>query len=195
MLSVKRCLCKATTVQIGSQHIVRGIKQLVALPDFYWKENTAHHSPAAACLLWGSPDESITECSRVLQLKDENVWLLLHGNAIKVHMCLGYQFITVTIKSGQGKEWNWAFLTALGNRLARASPQRASCWSCFNRNPAKLADVWCLQLCAGTLFVLLLKFSAVLIIICGFLLAVSWLEAYTVLYCHLTVFSEVAKTI
>ena len=68
--------------------------------------------------------ESITECSRVPQLKDENVWLLIHGNAIKVHICLTYQFITVTIESGQGKEWNWAFLTALGNRLAGTSPQQ-----------------------------------------------------------------------
>ena len=67
---------------------------------FYWttKENTAHHSPAAACSLWGSPEESITECSRVPPLKDENVQLLLHGNAIKVHMCLAYQFI----ESGYG---------------------------------------------------------------------------------------------
>ena len=32
----------------------------------------------------GKPCESIIECSRVLQLKDGNVWLLLHGNAIKV---------------------------------------------------------------------------------------------------------------
>ena len=40
--------------------------------------------------------------------------------------------------------------------------------SLFSRNPAKLADVWCLELCAGTLFVLLLKFGAVLSIICGY---------------------------
>ena len=40
--------------------------------------------------------------------------------------------------------------------------------SLFSRNPAKLADVWCLELCAGTLFVLLLKFGAVLRIICGY---------------------------
>ena len=39
----------------------QGIKHRLAKPDFYWKENTAHHSPAAACSLWGSPDESITE--------------------------------------------------------------------------------------------------------------------------------------
>ena len=68
----------------------------------------------------------ITECSRVLQLKDENVWLLLYGNAIKVHICLTYQFVTVIIGSWQGKERNRAFLTALGNRLVRASPQRPS---------------------------------------------------------------------
>ena len=33
-------------------------------------------------------------------------------------MHLTYQFITVIIESGQGKEWNCPFLTALGNRLA-----------------------------------------------------------------------------
>ena len=36
-----------------------------------------------------------------------------------------------------------------------------------------LADVWCLELYAGTLFVLLLKFGAVLSVICGILMAVS----------------------
>ena len=129
----------SATVQIGSQHIVRGIKHLLALPDFYWKDNTTHHSPAAACLLWGT------------QLKDKNVWLLLHGNAIKLHMCLAYQFITVIMESWQ----NWAFLTALGKRLVGASPQWASCCSgelccLFNRNPERLAEVSCLELCAGT---------------------------------------------
>ena len=36
----------------------------------------SEHSSPLSCssfLLWGSPDESITECSKVLQLKDENV--------------------------------------------------------------------------------------------------------------------------
>ena len=64
----------------------------------------------------------IIECSRVPQLKDENVWFLLHGNAIKVHTFLAYPLITVIIQSGQGKEWNWAFLTALGNQLTGTSP-------------------------------------------------------------------------
>ena len=36
-----------------------------------------------------------------------------------------------------------------------------------------LAAVWCLELCAGTLFLMLLKFGAILSIICGFLMAVS----------------------
>ena len=66
----------------------------------------------------------------------------------------------------------------------------------FSRNPAKLADVWCLELCVGTLFVLLLKFGAVLTIICGYewlLKTVSWLEAQTAVYCYRAVFSEVAK--
>ena len=39
-------------------------------------------------------------------------------------MCLTYQFITFIIESRQGKEQNRAFLTALGNRLVRASPQQ-----------------------------------------------------------------------
>ena len=78
--------------------------------------HTTHHSSAAASSLWGSPDESITECNRVLQLKDENVWLLLHGNAIKVHMCQAHQLITV-IESGQEKERKWASLTAFSYRL------------------------------------------------------------------------------
>ena len=42
----------------------------------------------------------------------------------------------------------------------------------FSRNPAKLAEVRCPGLCAETLFVLLLKFGAVLSIICGFLVVV-----------------------
>ena len=135
---------------------------------------------SSSFLLRGSPDESITECSRVPRLKDENVWLWLHGKAIKVHLCLTYQFITVIMESGQGKERNWAFLTALGNRLVRTSPQQEaaagelkSVFSFQLRNPAKLAECWCLELCAETLFVLLLKFGAVLSIICGFLMAVS----------------------
>ena len=45
--------------------------------------------------------------------------------------------------------------------------------SLYNSNPAKPAEVWCFELCAATLFVLLLKFGAVLSIICGFLMAVS----------------------
>ena len=50
----------SATVQRGSQHIVRGIKQLLALPDFFWKDNTTHNSPAAVCSLWGSPEKSST---------------------------------------------------------------------------------------------------------------------------------------
>ena len=45
--------------------------------------------------------------------------------------------------------------------------------SLYNSNPAKLADVWCLHLCAAVQFVLLLKFGAVLSNICGLLMAVS----------------------
>ena len=40
--------------------------------------------------------------------------------------------------------------------------------SLSSRNPTKIADVWCLELCAGALLVLLLKFGAVLSIICGY---------------------------
>ena len=81
--------------------------------------------------------------------------------------------ITVIIESWWRKERNWVFLIALGNWLIRASPQRASCCRrvvccLFIRNLAKLADFRCLELCAGTLFVLLLKFGAVLSIISGY---------------------------
>ena len=105
-------------------------------------------------------------CSRVLQLKDENVWLLLHRNAIKVHMCLTYQLVTVIIESGQGKERN-SVIDSSGLQ------ESGELCSIYNKNPAKLADVWCLELCAETLFVLLLKFDAILSIICGFLMVVS----------------------
>ena len=54
-----------------------------------------------------------------------------------------------------------------------------------------------LELSAGTLSVLLLKFGAVLSIICGY----EWLfdggflvDAKTAVYCYRTIFSEVAKT-
>ena len=45
--------------------------------------------------------------------------------------------------------------------------------SLYNSNPAKPAEVWCLELYAETLFVLLLKFGAVLSNICGFMMEVS----------------------
>ena len=83
--------------------------------------------------------------------------------------------LTVIVESGWGKERNWAFLTALGNQCIGLPHKRtllqesAELCSLYNRNTMKLAAVWCLKLCAGTLFVLLLKFSAVLSIICGFL--------------------------
>ena len=57
----------------------------------------------------------------------------------------------------------------------------------FSRNPAKLAKVRCPGLCAETLFVLLLKFGAVLSIICGFLVAVYvWIH---LLQCTVVVWS------
>ena len=46
--------------------------------------------------------------------------------------------------------------------------------SCVHFSIEKPVEVLCLELCAATLFVLLLKFGAVLNIICGFLIAVCW---------------------
>ena len=66
-----------------------------------------------------------------------------------------------------GKEQNWAFLTALvidsqGFPTATTLLQESGeLCSLFSRNPAKLAVVWCLKLCVGTLFVLLLNFGIV----------------------------------
>ena len=51
--------------------------------------------------------------------------------------------------------------------------------------------------CAGTLFVLMLKFGAILNIICGYERLFDGgfiLEAYTAMHCYRAVFSEVAKT-
>ena len=76
--------------------------KLLALPDFYWKQNTAHHSPAASCSLWGSPDRSITECGVVLQLKDENIWLLLHGNAINF-ICILWSLKQLLLRADREK--------------------------------------------------------------------------------------------
>ena len=57
---------------------------------------------------------------------------------------------------------------------------------------AKLAEVRCPGLHAETLFVLLLKFVAVLSTICGFLVAVY--IGIHLLHCCLAVVSEVNKT-
>ena len=45
-----------------------------------------------------------------------------------------------------------------------------------------------------TLFLMLLKFGAVLSIICGFLMAVLYLDPFTAMYCCRAVVSEDAKT-
>ena len=89
-----------------------------------------HNSPlsCSSLVIVGKSDESIIECSRVSQLKDENVWLLLHGNAIKVHMCPAYQFITVIIVSWQGKERNWA-LQMFDALNYVPGPYLYCCWS------------------------------------------------------------------
>ena len=92
-------------------------------------------------------------------------------------MCLAYQLITVIIENREK------------NRIEhfpphsvidlQGFPTTAGCCrrvvklcSLYNSNPAKIAVVWCLELCAATLFAQLLKFGAVRSIICGFLMAV-----------------------
>ena len=71
------------------------------------------------------------------------------------------------------------YSTALGSRLT-GLPQPACSWRgefrlSFITKPAMISNVWCLEICAGTLFVMLLKFGAVLSIICGFLMAIyTW---------------------
>ena len=56
-----------------------------------------------------------------------------------------------------------------------------------------ISNVGCLEICAGTLFLMLLKFGAVLSIICGFLMAVLYLGPFTAMYCCRAVVSEDAK--
>ena len=85
-------------------------------------------------------------------------------------MCLAYQFITIIIKSWQGKERNWAVLTALGNQLIM-----------FPHNEQAAAGEWWAVLSfwyanasnyvLGPYVYSLLKFGAVLSIICGY----AWL--------------------
>ena len=78
-------------------------------------------------------------------------------------------------------EW-WSLLrdsTALGNQLTglphNKEASREVSFVSFPTNLATISNVWCLEICAGTLFVMLLKFGAVLSIICGFLMAVyTW---------------------
>ena len=59
-------------------------------------------------------------------------------------------------------------------------PHNKECFSggefclAFPINTAIISNVWCLEICAGTLFVMLLKFGAVLSIICGFLMVYTW---------------------
>ena len=98
----------------------------------------------------GKPCESITECSRVPQLSEQ-------------HYCRDS--------------------TAFSNRLAglphnkEASRVVSFVYLCLSlpTKPATISNVWCLEICAGTLFLMLLKFGAVLSIICGFLMAIyTW---------------------
>ena len=101
------------------------------------------------------------------------------------------------IKSA-GLDWNIQLPSAVGFRSSvntitaglsctlsstrRASPQQGGflggeiCLS-FPTKPATISNVWCLEICAGTLFLMLLKFGAVLSIICGFLIAIyTWIH-------------------
>ena len=91
-----------------------------------------------------------------------------------------------------GKKRNGAFLTTLSNWLAglphnrKLRQESGELCSLYNSNPAKLADVWCLELCAATLFVPSLKFGAVLSIIFGLLMAVScWRHILPIYYTFL----------
>ena len=63
-----------------------------------------------------------------------------------------------------------------------ASPQQGGfsggeiCLS-FPTKPVTISNVCCLEICAGTLFLMLLKFGAVLSINCGFLMAIyTWIH-------------------
>ena len=74
--------------------------------------------------------------------------------------------------------------TALGIRLTRLPQDKEGflggefCLT-FPINPAMISNVWCLEICDGTPFLMLLKFGAVIGIICGFLLAVLYLDLFT----------------
>ena len=105
------------------------------------------------------------------------------------------------MQQSSAAQW-WSSLrdsTALGNRLT-GLPNNKEGFSggdfClyFPTNPAMISNVWCLEIYAGTLFLMLLKFGAVLSIICGFLMAVLYLDPYTAVYCCRAVISEGAKT-
>ena len=59
---------------------------------------------------------------------------------------------------------------------------------------AIISNVWCLEICAGTLFLMLLKFGAVLSIICVFSMVVLYLDPFTAMYRCLAVVSEEDNT-
>ena len=80
-------------------------------------------------------------------------------NAIMLCRCFADSFTTHSVIDLPGLPHN--------RRLLQEGGELCSLYK------AKLAAVWCLHLCAGTLFVLLLKFGAALNIICGFLMVVS----------------------
>ena len=83
-------------------------------------------------------------------------WIILTGKPVFSNVIKSYIFVFELQNS-----------TALPHNGKLLQDSGELC-SLYSSNPAKLAAVWCLDLCAETLFVLLLKFGAVLSIICGF---------------------------
>ena len=114
----------------------------------------------------GKPCEFINECRRVPQLKDD------HYCGTLLHSVIDSQASAHDKEGFSGGEFSL----------------------CFPTNTATISNVWCLEICAGTLFLMLLKFGAVLSIICGFLKAVLYLDPFTAVYCCCEVVSEDAKT-
>ena len=86
--------------------------------------------------------------------------------------------------------------TALSNRLTWLPHNKEGfrVMSFVYLSTATISNVWCLEICAGTLFVILLKFGAVLSVIYGFLMAFFFLDPFTALYCCRAVVSEDAKS-
>ena len=96
----------------------------------------------------GKPCELITECSRVLQLSE------YHYCGTLLHSVIDLQGFP---KTRRLLGW-WVCLS-------------------FPTKPAMISNVWCLEICPGTLFLILLKFGAVLSVIYGLLIAIyTWIH-------------------